>query len=141
MVRKILVAVDGSACSERAVRFAAELARPAGAELVLVFAAAPRGAPTEPYGVAQRELEALAEESGSRMLEELRTRIAEPGVNLSTRIIRGDPAEELIATADREDADLLVVGSRGRNAAARVLLGSVSDRVVHACKRPVLVVR
>jgi nucleotide-binding universal stress UspA family protein len=52
----------------------------------------------------------------------------------------GGPAETLADRADRMDADLVVVGSRGLGAVKRAFLGSTSNRLVHICKRPVLVV-
>jgi nucleotide-binding universal stress UspA family protein len=51
------------------------------------------------------------------------------------------PAEALVAAADRLDAWPVLVGDRGRHGVTRMLLGSVADRVVHLCRRPVIVVR
>jgi nucleotide-binding universal stress UspA family protein len=62
------------------------------------------------------------------------------GARAATQVLYGPPAETLAEAASAGDADLLVVGSRGHGAVARVLLGSTSDRVVHVASMPVLVV-
>ena len=61
--------------------------------------------------------------------------------DVAVRLLEGGPAEEIVRVANEEDFGMVVVGSRGHNAVSRVLLGSVADRVLHTCKRPVLVVR
>jgi nucleotide-binding universal stress UspA family protein len=58
-----------------------------------------------------------------------------------TKLLRGDPVDEIVAYADTVDADLIVVGSRGHGAVASALLGSVSRGILREARRPVLVVR
>lgn len=55
--------------------------------------------------------------------------------------LEGPAAERIADLAENDGYDLVAVGSRGRNAVARVFLGSVADRLVHSCKKPVLVAR
>jgi len=142
-MRRILVAVDGSEPSLRAVKYAAELAMKTKAAVTCAYVLAPPmyAAPEALYLPTPELLEAerrLAEEAvaqGRRAAEEA-------GVQANTVVLEGSPGEALVHLAERSaDVDMVVVGSRGRNALSRMLLGSVADRVVHLSKKPVLVVR
>lgn len=63
------------------------------------------------------------------------------GVSIATRVILGDPFWDICQAVERERADLIVMGSRGRTGLAHVLLGSVAERVVRHASCPVLVAR
>jgi nucleotide-binding universal stress UspA family protein len=135
---KIVVGYDGSPHARRALERAATVA-PGGAEVIVVAAApllpkagrGPGPAPLDPEDVLARE----------RALEEARDFLA--GKSLQVRTVEGvgDPAETIVAEARDSRADLIVVGTRGLNLAERILLGSVSSKVVHHSPCDVLVVR
>jgi nucleotide-binding universal stress UspA family protein len=61
-------------------------------------------------------------------------------VEIDTKVLSGPPAETISEAAAAPDVDLVVAGSRGQGAVARALLGSVTDRLVHVCPKPILVV-
>ncbi len=63
------------------------------------------------------------------------------GVNASFLVWEGEPGEAIVAAADAETADIIVVGSHGRSGVSRFLIGSVSDYVVRHAHCPVMVVR
>ena len=65
----------------------------------------------------------------------------ERGIEARSRLLVGGPATRIVAFADEIDADLVVLGSRGLGAIGSTLLGSVSRKVLHDAKRPVLIVR
>ena len=130
-LQKIVVGNDGSDYSIDAVKLAAEIAKAAGAKLDVVHVS---HLPATFYAAAfetpidlQAQMDSLRQEAEHRAKEALAA--------------VGYPADTLVEYAEREGADLLVVGSRGAGAIERFLLGSISDRVVHHAHCPVLVVR
>ena len=133
-VRRIVVGYDGSDVSRRALERAARLAGQGGAVTVVTAGSL---LPQAPGRASTTEEEA----EHRRVLEEARALLGERGVE--TQLVEGfgDPAETIIQTAEEQDADLIVIGTRGRGAAARVLLGSVSTAVVNRASCDVLVVR
>ncbi len=145
-MRTILAAVDGSPESDRAARMASDIAARFGAQLTLVNVVPPAILPNspDPGVILPWDLVAVqaAEQSvAEKTLEETRRRIEAPGLAVVCRVERGQPAETIAKLAADLEADLVVVGNRGRGRVARVLLGSVSDRLAHICEKPVLVAR
>jgi nucleotide-binding universal stress UspA family protein len=140
MFERVLVAVDGSDPSLKAVRMAAEVARRFEAALSMVHVVPRLLLPPDVYGLTiatvEREHRAYAE----RVLEEARKALDVPGLAVSTSVLFGSPAECIAEQAAAPGVGMVVVGSRGHGAVARVFLGSVSDRLVHICPKPVLVV-
>lgn len=140
-MNKILVALDGSDPSQHALRMGADIAARYGARLIALYVIPPAVFPPDAYPIGVQDIEAAHATWAEKMLRDVVVRLEEPGVAVDRRILAGAPADEIARVAREEGVDLVVVGSRGRSAAARVLLGSVSDRLVHICERPVLVVR
>ncbi|GAA4756849.1 universal stress protein [Actinomycetospora chibensis] len=122
----VIVGVDGSTEAEGAVAFGADVAQRTGSSLTAVTVAARSGGETD-EDVRRHLAEGVAGTAG-----------AHPDVPLREVVRRGQVAEKLLAEA-RDGAALLVVGSRGRGAVSGVLLGSTSQRVVHAASCPVAV--
>jgi nucleotide-binding universal stress UspA family protein len=136
-VKKILVAIDGSDAAMHAVRTAVTIAKGLQAELTLAHDVPPTFVPPEvPFGVQPWTEEAV--KLGEKLLEQA---AAEAGVTVARLNVTGSPAERLSDLAEQGNFDLVVVGSKGRGAVSRMLIGSVTDRLVHICKRPILVVR
>ena len=84
-----------------------------------------------------RELEA----EGKAILAKGEETVSAQGLPVEIRLRQGVPAEELLRAAGEEKADLMVLGSRGLSQVKAFLLGSVSDKVSHHAKCPVLIVR
>ena len=137
MYRRILVGYDGSAAGRKAFEAALELAAKHGAELHVLSVARPSEVGDDV------ETEAVIEHSRQyhrRLLAELKTSVPTK-VKVHYEVAVGHPAEQIIYHADRYQADLIVVGDRGRSKFAKLLLGSISKNVVQYAGRPVLVVR
>ncbi len=143
---RLLVASDGSQHAKRALEVAARLARELRqAEVVLVNVGhvptlALAGPDTMPYVDLVRLEEAL-KQAGQQILEEAMKVFA--GLNVPvTRLYRsGDPSREIIQAAGESKADLIILGARGLGQIGGLILGSVSERVLHAAHSPVLIVR
>lgn len=134
---KIVVGYDGSDHSKRALERAAAVAGD-GDEVVVVAAAEPHvrtgiteGAHLDPSEIEQRR----------RDLEEACAFLSERGIHAETIEGQGDPGSVIVNAAKEKDADLVIVGSRGLNTVQRLLMGSVSSKVVHRAPSDVLVVR
>jgi nucleotide-binding universal stress UspA family protein len=128
---KIAVGIDFSEQAAQARAVATVLCGRFGASLAVIHVVEPY--PTEP------QEEALAEEARNKLrpiVEELRA----SGLEVEAEVTRGYPEEEIAAAALRLDAQLLVLGTQGRRAPLRWILGSVAERTLQASEVPVLVV-
>ncbi|HEY0714661.1 MAG TPA: universal stress protein [Polyangia bacterium] len=138
----ILAAVDLSSASVDAARTALALARHLGDELVLVHAVEPlpgvtSAAPVSPGQPPDHHVHAANLDA----LKNLRTSLMADDVGVELRVVEGRPYDALMACAAQCKPRLLVMGSHGRAAVARLLLGSVTQKIVLASPCPVLVMR
>lgn len=139
-MKKVLVAVDGSEPSLRAAKLAQDVAKGCGASVTLVYVVPPfLPAPEVPYAMVQDVFDA-EQRRGDQLLEQAMHEIDTSTVSVSCAKLDGTAADRIADYAEEGDFDLVVVGSRGKNAVARLFLGSVADRTVHICKKPVMVV-
>lgn len=139
-MKRILVAVDGSQPSLKAARMAADIALRFGARLTLVHVVPKLLLPPDVYGLTIAEVEREHRAYAEKLLEQAIASLAEPGLDVDTTVLYGAPAEAIAEAAADEDVSLVVVGSRGHGAVARMFVGSVSDRLVHISPKAVLVV-
>lgn len=85
-------------------------------------------------------LEEALETAGKAILDRTLGEFAGLKASATALYRRGDPAQEIIAAAREKRADLIVMGSRGRGQLEGLILGSVSERVLHSAQMPVLIV-
>ena len=137
MFKRILCATDGSEHGDRAFRQAARMARASDGELHLVHVIerVPGGNRLGGQDVVLTEYEI-----DSRIVRESEEMAEQTGVKAEVHLIAGSgpPAKQLAKLAERIDADLIVVGSRGHAPLAGVVLGSVTQQLLHETSRPVL---
>ncbi len=140
-MQRLMVPVDGSADGEKAARFAADLARLSGAEVTVVHvyegpSAAAAGFLSSSPG--------LVDDTQAKSLQATfeRVRQAMAGVEVKDFLVEvGQPAECILAAAERLHIDQIIMGSRGLSPLKELLLGSVSERVVRGATCPVTIVR
>jgi len=144
LFRHILVPIDGSEPSLQAVQMA-----------LRIVAACPPCKMTVLYVVDElvlnelvrfskrspKEVEAELEEQGRRYLNLARKDAERHGIAISSLTHRGDPFEEVVAAARQLGADLIIMGHTGRRGTSRVLIGSVTERVLDYAPCPVLVMK
>jgi len=133
---KILFAYDGSEESRRALRYAERLVADDSVIVISVATSLIEAPRTVEWTDPSIERERLAEQ-----LEEVRDLMAGAGVQAEIISTIGNPAAEILSTAESRAVELIVVGRRGQSAVERFLMGSVSDRVVQHAPCDVLVVR
>ncbi len=132
--RRILVPLDGTERSAAVLPLVGRLARLHGAEVIL--------ARIEWEGLNRPLLAAaLAPEKVVESIRPYRDRLAEQGVGVRAIASQGDSASQILDLAESEDVDLIAMTSHGRTGLARAIEGSVSEKVLRHCRRPLLVVR
>ena len=144
----VLVAIDGSEDSLRAVRFLEALALPRQTRIRLLGVVEPLRYPTTAPRGARGQLRDILRELEDERRGELDRALQRAADQLGDKIARvnrytptGNPAEEIVVTTKDFDTDLVVVGARGLGGIARALLGSVSEKVLHHARCPVLIVK
>ena len=145
---RILLAVDGSKYSDAAIESVARRPWPGETEIKVITAVEmPTVIGMEPWATSPdyfEQLELAIRGSAKEVIDEALQKLkANPDKTLKvcSEIIQGSPRQVIVEEADRWNADLIVIGSRGLGAWNRLLLGSVSSGVVHHAKCSVEVVR
>jgi nucleotide-binding universal stress UspA family protein len=134
-IRRIVLAVDGSVASKRAIQFLLRVMKPTvdapAKEPVIVTVT--HAMPFLNYPELRQAGNAMVEESAAKLLR--------AGYRVEQVPTIGNPADEILKIAETHEADLIVTGAKGLGAVGRFLLGSVSTRVVQHASCSVLVVR
>jgi nucleotide-binding universal stress UspA family protein len=145
---KILIATDGSTFSQAAVeklcRFVAN-AKDAAIKIVSVYSMViplDDYAPSAEYSEKlEKSQKAQADSAAEKAAGTIRQCLPDSKLDLTTKISIGNPPQVIVETAKEWNADLIVTGSHGRSFWKRMLLGSVSDAVVHHAPCSVLIIR
>ncbi|MCX6653304.1 MAG: universal stress protein [Methanomassiliicoccales archaeon] len=127
----VLLATDGKQHSEKAVNYAFEHASLHKAHLYVVFVVSPK---------AEEDKEKIIQ-FGRNELEKLKTAAAKHGVQVTTLLEAGNPYETVLGVSERINANAIIVGTSGKTAIDRVLIGSVSEYIVRNAKCTVIVVK
>ena len=143
LYQTILMATDFSPTSDDAFEEALRLARGLGSELRILHCYELPAPLALPYATADlyEGLDREARAGAERKLDRLVRRAHDRGIPVAPLLRQGYPDVEIVDAAERERADLIIVGTHGRRGASRLLLGSIAARVVAAAACPVLTVR
>ena len=140
LAKQILVPIDGSDGSRRAVEAALQLAASLGAEVVLLEVIEDPG-PLPTYNEKPPEGRDRDEWLFEERFKPMRPVLEHTEVPWRREVEHGYPADQICRVAEEEGYDLIVMGHRGMSAVGRFLMGSVSDRVVHHAPCNVMIVK
>ena len=142
MLSKILVPVDGSDNSFRALEHAIFLAtKIQEAQITVLYII--EDAPTV-YIYSPKILEKLRADyksEAAKIFERCKELASKSGINIHTVLLEGDPASKVIGYSEMERFDIIIMGSRGMGKFKELILGSVSNKVIHHAKCSVMLVR
>lgn len=149
LISKVLVAVDGSENSDRALDFALDLAEKyvAAVTILNVSESPAMGAvPMEPTTVSGESMVVFAKDLRKFHEEILGKAVAhakasKPTVEVSWKYSEGDPALQIVAVAKEDGFDIVVIGHRGLGRVKEMFLGNISEKVAHLASCPVVIVR
>jgi nucleotide-binding universal stress UspA family protein len=148
LIKKVLVAVDGSKNSLRALSFAMDLAKKYASPVLIVNVLQLPVVYTSPddqlvYSTSRaafiKDLRRIHEETLAKALDEANR--LKPGLKVATKLKEGEPAAQIVDAANKGGFDVIVVGHRGLSLLSEVLLGGVSERVAHLAKCAVVIIK
>ena len=147
MITKVLVAIDGSECSERALDFALDLAEKYSASLLIVnvLQMPVYGSPDDPLAVSAgtvafaRDLRKVHEGLLAKAAEKAAS--VKPSVKMTTALREGNPPTQIVAAAVEGSFDVVVLGHGGQGRLREWFLGSTSERVAHLARCVVIIVK
>jgi len=140
-LKRILVPIDFSECSKKALQYALPLAKEHQAALTLLYVVPPAYGSSEYPGIDYAQLAASLKEGGDRELAKLAVDEVHGEVPADTIVQVGSPSRQIIEVAKALPADLIVISTHGRTGLKHVFLGSVAEHVVQRAPCPVFVVR
>lgn len=140
-IQRILVPIDFSACSKKALQYALPLAREHEATLTLLYVVPPAYGAGEYGAIDYAQLEASLREGGEKEMARLVAEEVRGQVATDPQVRVGSPTREILETARSLPADLIVISTHGHTGLKHVFLGSVAEHVVQRAPCPVFVVR
>jgi nucleotide-binding universal stress UspA family protein len=140
--KRILAPLDGSDTGEAALHDAEAVALKTGASMVLLHVI------PEPHVIEARmlgpefaDIVKAMHDAGEKYLVRVNKRLTEKGIDVTVKIMNGDPAARIVDQAKHEKADLIAMSTHGRSGIARWVLGSVADKILHESRIPLWLVR
>lgn len=145
MKEKILIAIDSSDSSSKIIAYGLNLAQKLDAEITVVHVIEPyskRSTILNQLNPAMiKQTNELYELAGQELMEAAKKQIAAAKVSAHFETLVGNAAQQILSSAKRSEATMILIGSRGMNAVAEFILGSVSSKVAMYAEIPVLLVK
>ena len=143
---RVLLGVDGSQASDRAVSLVSNLAWPAGSTIDVITAHPSPAAGSRTPGALlpldlARERENAVEVAAQGIADDAARRFTAPDLTVETRVVRDRASQAILDEAERFEVDLIVLGNRGHGAIASAVLGSTCLEVIDRSPRPLLIAR
>lgn len=138
---RILVPTDGSPASDPAIDHAVELASIHDATIHAIFVVNTASFVSLPTESAWDGVAEMLEREGETALDAVVEAAEKRGVPVERVMLNGSPSHEVVRYAESEDCDLIVMGTHGRGGIDRLLLGSVTEKVVRSSTIPVLTIQ
>ncbi|HHV25085.1 MAG: universal stress protein [Methanosarcina sp.] len=139
--RNIVIATDGSENSQRAISHGIEIAKLSGATVHALYVVDTTSFSSIPMDEGWEAMYEILRGEGEKAISEVKELGEVSGVEVREVLLEGHPSNEIIDFAEKNNADLIVVGTLGKTGLDRFLMGSVAEKVVRGSKVPVLVVR
>jgi len=151
--RRILVAFDGSEPSKRAIDYAADMADSRNSTLIVLTVVPKVTLPVFPdegfgsvpittaqdFGEYQDRMKSMYQKSQEEVMKDIKEHF--PRLKAETILLEGRPSSAIVEEAEKNQADLIFMGSRGLGGISGWILGSTSRRVVESCTKPILIVK
>lgn len=138
MYQKVLLAADGSDHSIRAASHAVKIAKMAKSKMDIVYVVDDKAAKEDVlHGLDKYEVKKERREKLKPVIEIIK----EAGLECETHIVHGEPGPAIVDFANKNEYDLVVIGSRGLNRVQTMILGSVSHKIAKRVHCPVLIVK
>lgn len=136
---RIIVPVDGSDASKKAAEKSFSLADKTGLDVTLMHVVQIPEPVIPSWNQPKPQWSEEVKKQGKKMLDEIKNIGEKKGISVETKLVEGVPDDEIIKESKKED--LIVMGSKGRSAVGRVLIGSTSEKVLHHSDSTVMIVR
>ncbi len=139
--RNIVIATDGSENTQRAISQGIEVAKLSGATLYALHVVDIPSLISEDWTIDKNLFYEMMRNEGDKILSKTKKIGEDSGVEIKGVLLEGHPSNEIINFAEKNQMDLIVMGTLGKTGFDKFLLGSVAEKVVRGSKVPVMVVR
>lgn len=137
---RIILPVDGSESSDKAVEKSLYLAKKTDLPIISLYIIDMNiYSKTLSSDQVSEQWKAILSNEGDSILKDIKKRAEKHNINVKTRMLEGSPSEEIMNTAGKND--LIIMGIKGKSAIDRILIGSVSENVLHHSSSTVMIVR